>query len=94
MHQDMDEGSIRQRKESKNGSTGHNLDERTKDESAAKATVLQKDVSVPVCAREQFTQQVHTATAHHLNFFPPQVSVAGLGTRQYHSDCPLLLTTQ
>lgn len=61
MHQDMDEGSIRQRKESQNGSTGHNLDERTKDESAAKATVLQKDVSVPVCAWEQFTQQVHTA---------------------------------
>ncbi|XP_075906472.1 b(0,+)-type amino acid transporter 1 isoform X2 [Nelusetta ayraudi] len=42
----MDEGSIRQRKESQNGSTGHNLDEQTKDESAAKATVLQKDVGL------------------------------------------------
>lgn len=43
----MDEGSIRQRKESQNGSTGHNLDEPSKDESAVKATVLQKEVSVP-----------------------------------------------
>lgn len=48
--QEMDEGSIRQRKESQNGSTGHDLDERSKDESAVKATVLQKDVSVTVCS--------------------------------------------
>lgn len=48
----MDEGSIRARKESQNGSTGHGLDDQTKDKPAVKATMLQKDVSVSVCSWE------------------------------------------
>ncbi|XP_059201971.1 b(0,+)-type amino acid transporter 1 [Centropristis striata] len=42
----MDEGSIRKRRESQNGSTGHNVDCQTKDQQPAKATVLQKDVGL------------------------------------------------
>lgn len=43
---DMDEGSIRKRKESYNGSTGRSVNGRTKDKGPEKATVLQKEVSV------------------------------------------------
>ncbi|XP_031702543.1 b(0,+)-type amino acid transporter 1 isoform X1 [Anarrhichthys ocellatus] len=48
MHQqtEMDEGSIRRRKESQNGSTGHSLDCQTKDKQPVKATVLQKDIGL------------------------------------------------
>ncbi|KAE8297270.1 b(0,+)-type amino acid transporter 1 [Larimichthys crocea] len=42
----MDEGSIRKRKESQNGSTGHSMDCQTKDKQPEKATVLQKDVGL------------------------------------------------
>lgn len=48
----MDEGSIRARKESQNGSTGHSMDDKTKDKPVVKATVLQNDVSVSVCSWE------------------------------------------
>uniref|UniRef100_UPI0037E872FD b(0,+)-type amino acid transporter 1 n=1 Tax=Semicossyphus pulcher TaxID=241346 RepID=UPI0037E872FD len=42
----MDDGSIRKRKESQNGSIGHIVDCQTKDKQPAKATVLQKDVGL------------------------------------------------
>ncbi|XP_071346123.1 b(0,+)-type amino acid transporter 1 [Trachinotus anak] len=42
----MDEESIRRRKESQNGCTGHSVDSDTKDKSPVKATVLQKDVGL------------------------------------------------
>lgn len=60
LRQEMDEGSIRQRKESQNGSTGHGLDERGKDESAVKATVLQKEVSVTDCVPENNSRNKFT----------------------------------
>lgn len=44
----MDEDSIRKRKESQNGSTGHSIDSHAQDKQLMKATVLQKDVSVGV----------------------------------------------
>ncbi|XP_040893201.1 b(0,+)-type amino acid transporter 1 [Toxotes jaculatrix] len=42
----MDENSIRKRKESQNGSTGHSVDSHTTDKQPVKATVLQKDVGL------------------------------------------------
>ncbi|XP_035508018.1 b(0,+)-type amino acid transporter 1 [Morone saxatilis] len=42
----MDEGNIRKRKESQNGSTGHSMDCQAEDKQPVKATVLQKDVGL------------------------------------------------
>lgn len=47
---EMDEGSIREKKASRNGSTDHSLDGQTKDKPPVKAAMLQKDVSVSVCS--------------------------------------------
>ncbi|XP_035484255.2 b(0,+)-type amino acid transporter 1 isoform X1 [Scophthalmus maximus] len=43
---EMDEDSIRKRKESQNGSTGHSIDSHAQDKQLMKATVLQKDVGL------------------------------------------------
>nr|XP_046239218.1 b(0,+)-type amino acid transporter 1 [Scatophagus argus] len=43
---EMDEDSIKNRKESQNGSTGRNVDFQTKDKKPVKATVLQKDIGL------------------------------------------------
>eukprot|EP00064_Thunnus_orientalis_P012228 superscaffoldBa00001851_g12262 len=42
----MDEGSVRRRKESQNGSTGHSVNSQAEDKQPVKATVLQKDVGL------------------------------------------------
>ncbi|KAM9366870.1 b(0,+)-type amino acid transporter 1 [Symphorus nematophorus] len=42
----MDENSIKKRKESQNGPTGHSVDCQTKDKEPVKATVLQKEVGL------------------------------------------------
>lgn len=59
---EMDDDSIKKRKEPQNGSTGHSAVSQNKDEKPVKAAVLQKDVSVCVCfpenkSLEMFTQQ-------------------------------------
>lgn len=55
MHQqtDMDEGHLKKRKESPNGSICHSGDNQTTDKKPEKATVLQKDVSMSVCVSEK-----------------------------------------
>lgn len=45
----MDKESIKERKESQNGSTGQTTDSQTKDGLAEKATVLHKNVSKAAC---------------------------------------------
>ncbi|XP_029983280.1 b(0,+)-type amino acid transporter 1 isoform X1 [Sphaeramia orbicularis] len=48
MHQqcEMDEGRVRRRKESQNGSTGHNVDSQSEDRQPEKVIALQKDVGL------------------------------------------------
>lgn len=46
---EMAKESIKERKESQNGSTGQTTDSQTKDGSAKKAAVLQKNVSKVAC---------------------------------------------
>lgn len=45
----MDKDSVKERKESQNGSTGQTTDSKTKDGLDEKATVLQKNVSKAAC---------------------------------------------
>lgn len=84
----MNQGSIRKR----NGCACNSVDSQTKDNPPAKATMLQKDVSVSVCSWEQVSLHVHTVESHKpylLKWWGVEVS-----TRQYHNNCLDMLTPQ
>lgn len=75
----MDEGGIRKRKESQNGSKGKSVDPPIKDEQPAKATVLQKEVSVYVSLLPSLGSWERVSLCVHKEGFPPSVLYYGAG---------------